>query len=70
MIFTSHRSPLSERLEQAKIEDITWPSWRYEITLLVLKKYFIKIKYFFNARREISYLQRGHIISSMYSQVK
>ena len=37
-------------------------AWRYEIFLLVLKKYFTserseRVKYFFNTRREISYLQ-------------
>ena len=36
-------------------------AWRYEISLLVLKKYFTsecseRVKYFFNTRREISYL--------------
>ena len=37
-------------------------AWRYEISLLVLKKYFTserseQVKYFFNTRREISYLR-------------
>ena len=31
-------------------------AWRYEISLLVLKKYFTR-EMFFNTRREISYLQ-------------
>ena len=37
-------------------------AWRYKISLLVLKKYFTRslrslVKYFFNTRREISYLR-------------
>ena len=37
-------------------------AWRFEISLLVLKKYFTserseRVKYFFNTRREISYLR-------------
>ena len=37
-------------------------TWSYEISLLVLKKYFSRslrslVKYFFNTRREISYLR-------------
>ena len=37
-------------------------AWRYKISLLMLKKYFTserseQVKYFFNMRREILYLQ-------------
>ena len=32
-------------------------SWRYEISLLVLKKYFTRIFHLFNTQREISYLR-------------
>ena len=45
-------------------------AWRYEISLLVLKKYFTserseRVNDFFNARREISYLQ-GAMQCSIY----
>ena len=32
-------------------------AWRYEISLLVLKKYFTSERIFFNTRREIAYLR-------------
>ena len=45
--------------------------WRYEIFLLVLKKYFTRslcslVKYFFNTSREISYLQAAMLCSIYY----
>ena len=45
-------------------------AWRYEISLLALKKIFhsfaaLTREIFFNTRREISYL-REHVISSIY----
>ena len=46
-------------------------AWRYEISLLVLKKYFTRehserVKYFFNTRRKISYLQQAAMKYILY----
>ena len=49
-------------------------AWRYEISFLELKKYFTserseRVKYFFNTRREISYLC-AHVICSISTPLK